>query len=660
MRKIFLFLFAAVLSIGTAMAQTTHDFYAEGVTVSEGGWSINLSGSWNEQSFTVMLWQDNTQGFGTYAANAETGYSAQLGVKELTPTAEGHYTDMMDGTFTFQGTMTDGNGDIYEVFLKGALGASSEPETNELEAKSEVYFTCQDGEWTIEAMADDYTWMLALAVTLDDMTGEYIATGEYTYYTDIENDETATEEVSGTGLLYFDDFSGCQVFRGTLTTESGEIYPTLYASSLTLMTNELMTGASWVGDLAGVDYYEVLMMAADYSWELDLHARNCTGANDTYTIDVVNEEEGAYSTFMGSTIVTGELTIDGGMYDAYVYTKDAEGNDAMYINATGLKLASVETVINIDDATVIEDLSQYGSSWSMKGEVELEGTTYPVTVEIADEVDLTVPSADVYLSVTVEDFGFVDGNATLTINGNIMAVEGELENEYAGVKFVFNISGTLPTCANIRLQAGSNAGILAAADGKQVNVTVARNFTANDGFYTLCVPFDMPASVIGKAYQIDEVLGNAAEGLDVTFKEVTTILAGQPYLIEPATNLEGFTVENVTIDNSTPAAVTVSGAGVTITMQGKYSRDAKTSGLYWVGNDGYLYNDDVWATALCAYFNITTPSGVAPRMRVVANENAETGVDNINGANDIVKMIENGQLIIVIDGVKYNAQGVRF
>jgi hypothetical protein len=44
----------------------------------------------------------------------------------------------------------------------------------------------------------------------------------------------------------------------------------------------------------------------------------------------------------------------------------------------------------------------------------------------------------------------------------------------------------------------------------------------------------------------------------------------------------------------------------------------------------------------------------------VNGENAETGVDNINGANDIVKMIENGQLIIVIDGVKYNAQGVSF
>jgi hypothetical protein len=293
----------------------------------------------------------------------------------------------------------------------------------------------------------------------------------------------------------------------------------------------------------------------------------------------------------------------------------------------------------------------------MKGEVELEGTTYPVTVEISDEVDLAVPSATVYLSVTVEEFGFADGEATLTIGAGKMAVAGTIENAYAGVKFVFNISGTLPTCPNIRLQAGNNAALLEAVHGKQVNVTVGRNFTANDGFYTLCVPFDMPASVIGKAFQIDEITESGAGGVNVEFKEVTDIVAGQPYLIEPLADIEGFTVDAVTIDNSTPAAVTVSGEGVSITMQGKYSRDAKTNGLYWVGNDGYLYNDDVWPNALCAYFDISTPSGIAPRMRVATNENAETGLENIFSGKDAVKTIVNGQLIITIDGVKYNVQG---
>ena len=222
------------------------------------------------------------------------------------------------------------------------------------------------------------------------------------------------------------------------------------------------------------------------------------------------------------------------------------------------------------------------------------------------------------------------------------------------------LSVKYPECPTIELDENNNSTILSQYDDKVVNVVLKRSFTANDGYYTLCVPFDMPASVIGKAYQISEVLGSSVDGLTVNFTEVTTILAGQPYLIEPATDLDGFTVENVTIDKSTPTPVTVSGAGVTITMQGKYSRDANTNGLYWVGNGGYLYNDNVLTTGLCAYFNITTPSGIAPRMRVATKENTTTGLDNIiNGENTVIKTIENGQLIIIRNGEKFNAQGQR-
>ena len=95
-------------------------------------------------------------------------------------------------------------------------------------------------------------------------------------------------------------------------------------------------------------------------------------------------------------------------------------------------------------------------------------------------------------------------------------------------------------------------------------------------------------------------------------------------------------------------------------MQGMYSRNGKTGSLYWVGNGGYLYNDDVWTKGLCSYFNISTPSGIAPRMRVATKENAATGVDNITNGENVVKTIVNGQLIIIRNGEKFNAQGVRF
>ena len=652
MRKIFLFLFAAVLSIGTAMAQT--EVYLTGATVALEGQNLVVQAQWGERPITISLWQQNIQGTGTYAA-ADIYCEVLNPWGEWTATTDENSYQEMGGSFSFSGYFTDGT-ETYDVWIQGST-ASSTPETNEMEAKNEVSFTCDaDGAWTIEAWADDYSWYLELNLEYDEFSGEYNAYGNYV--TDIVN--WSGQEVAGTGQLYYDDFTGRQVFKATsLTDGSSKIYPILYASVLNLTHEQPVAMASWWNEFVGAEYYNVYLQGANYAWELDLHVSG-TGANGKYPVEVVSEEDGLYSTFSGYKVL-GELTIEDGTYDASVYTFDMNGDTAMYISCFAMQVELTEYTINDNNATVIEDLSEWGSSYSMKGEVELEGKTYPVTLEIFGEVDLTVPSADLDVNLNVGEgevvLGSVSGVATVTINSNTMAVEGELENAYAGVKFVFNISGTLPTCPNIRLQTGSNEDVLDLVDGKNVNVTVARNFTANDGYYTLCVPFDMQASVIGKAYQIAAITEAGDGGVNVEFTEVTDIVAGQPYLIEPSANLNGFTVENVTIDNSTPAAVTVSGAGVSITMQGTYSRDAQTNGLYWVGNGGYLYNDNKWKNALCAYFNISTSSGVAPRMRVVAGENAATGLDNITTGAKVVKTIENGQLIIIRNGEKFNVQG---
>ncbi len=414
----------------------THDFYVEDVTVTKGQWSIDLAGSWNEQAFVLRLWQDNTQGFGTYAANAETGYSATLGVKELTPTAEGYYMQdpMNENAFIFQGTMTDG-ADIYEVYLKGAL--ASESETGEMEAKTEVAFSCNaDGVWSIEAFADDYSWGLMLEVVPNLETSEYVATGYYV--TDIE--AGVTEEVAGTGMLYFDDFSGCQVFKGNLTTESGNIYPTLYASSLELITNEIMTDPSWIGEIAGVDYYEVLLMANNYLWELDLHARNCTGDPGTYTVDIVDVEEGAYSTFMSASAVTGELTIyEDNSYEANVTTVDNEGNPAMSISVFAWAAAAEEYNIVITNATVTENT--FGYYIDMIG--EWEGHT--IKVEVCDELDTETIRANFFIDGGIANNGDqAEGTVEATVNEGVVTITGTFECLGSGAVYNVTISGTLP------------------------------------------------------------------------------------------------------------------------------------------------------------------------------------------------------------------------
>ena len=101
---------------------------------------------------------------------------------------------------------------------------------------------------------------------------------------------------------------------------------------------------------------------------------------------------------------------------------------------------------------------------------------------------------------------------------------------------------------------------------------------------------------------------------------------------------------------------------VKLSFQGCYSADGKTDGAteYYIGNGGYLYNNVVDKRGLCGFFTITDndDNPVNIRARVVTREEVETGLDNNQLPNtNIQKVLENGQLIIIRDGVKYNVQG---
>ena len=147
----------------------------------------------------------------------------------------------------------------------------------------------------------------------------------------------------------------------------------------------------------------------------------------------------------------------------------------------------------------------------------------------------------------------------------------------------------------------------------------------------------------------------------MVFNEVQTLEAGQPYLIEPKEDLIYPTFENVTITyTGVGETVHAEGAGINFDMIGKINGAGKTDGLYWVGTNGYFYNDNTDILGLRTYFSITDNAGkpLNIRARVVVSENAATGLDNItNGENTTIKVIENGQLIIIRNGEKFNAQG---
>ena len=205
--------------------------------------------------------------------------------------------------------------------------------------------------------------------------------------------------------------------------------------------------------------------------------------------------------------------------------------------------------------------------------------------------------------------------------------------------------------------------------GKTINALVERSFNYNQ-LHTLCLPFDLPTNWLGdeaKAYQLTGVVSNSATELELRAIETAIIAAGKPYIVRPTkgSEYEYVIVSNVTVADATAGSYTVQGGNYQVTMQAiaatpNPAQPTDGSTEYWLAmEDGCLYKTPTNKLGLRAIIKMTTTTGapVNVRARVVTGENVETGVEDIITTETPVKVIENGQLIIIRDGVKYNVQG---
>lgn len=241
---------------------------------------------------------------------------------------------------------------------------------------------------------------------------------------------------------------------------------------------------------------------------------------------------------------------------------------------------------------------------------------------------------------------------TLQIPNN----DNALNTCYAFYKNDWSLDGTwvVPT----PLTANNCWTIINTYQGQTINIVVERQFFDIGEWYTLCLPFSCNASIFGEAHQFAslEVANNI---VTIMTSLQHTIEAGAPYLFRPLSSYDHFIVENVKIPSFvTPQTISVSGGGFTISLTSVLQTEGTTEDTYWIGNGGYLYNEDVDKLGLRAYFNISKPAGMAPRFRVSTSEENATGFDTlIDKENHTMKILENGQLVILRNGEKYNIQG---
>jgi hypothetical protein len=215
----------------------------------------------------------------------------------------------------------------------------------------------------------------------------------------------------------------------------------------------------------------------------------------------------------------------------------------------------------------------------------------------------------------------------------------------------------------IELNTTDNQETIETYNGKVVNVEINRTFKANSGYYTLCVPFDMPASTIGSAYTLESITANQLDkGINIQLTPVENIEAGVPYLIEPNRDIDKLEVQKVKIQNTTGTSYSLSGAGINMTFTGIINGEGTTNGSteYYIGENSCLYNGVVDKLGLCAFFTMTDQNGqpAGVRARVVAKDNAATGVENITSPQTTaIKTMIDGQIVIIRNGAMYNLQG---
>lgn len=198
-------------------------------------------------------------------------------------------------------------------------------------------------------------------------------------------------------------------------------------------------------------------------------------------------------------------------------------------------------------------------------------------------------------------------------------------------------------------------------DGFTGDVTVNRSLTAGM-FNTICLPFNMSASEISAKLGTCDIreLSSAAlndndNELVLNFATVSAIEAGKPYLISPTAAVTGWTMEGVTLSTTTTPTVTssVDFIGVLTPTQLTASENTLCVGagntLFYVGMDGSL-------NGLRAYFTVKGAAAGAPA-RISLGSHVATDLENANVNANVNKLIEQGRVIIRIDGHDYDLNG---
>jgi hypothetical protein len=216
-------------------------------------------------------------------------------------------------------------------------------------------------------------------------------------------------------------------------------------------------------------------------------------------------------------------------------------------------------------------------------------------------------------------------------------------------------------------------------------ITITRTLYKDGDFNTLCLPFDLSAEALAASpiagCELYEFVGAKVLGssqLDIEMRRTNDLVAGVPYLLKwPNTNevISELVFHNVTITKSKgDTIIGVNDEERTDLVRFIGNLDQELLGIYnknylFLGAANTLYwpNDESKLKGFRAYFDIpsllnpaSSPVRQGMPARIVLQEQVATGVENTSakfGGSE--KHLENGELVIIRDGIRYNVMGLQ-
>lgn len=336
----------------------------------------------------------------------------------------------------------------------------------------------------------------------------------------------------------------------------------------------------------------------------------------------------------GGTLVLGEAAIEN------AYDPDGDGSSFAIFNNGTLKLSGAPTIISKD------------------ADIYLSNTKV-ITIESGKPLTNTTPYK---VNKMLVGGAFTSGWSNM--NG---ADPSDYFVSADASKIVYFNGTEAALVKNLALSESSTNSSIGDNYNQLANVTLNRSFTSAS-FNTICLPFALSdaqlTDIFGSDYYLAEFDHSELNGeeLYLEFYRREELVAGKPYLIQPKHDVTNPTFEGVTITATSPSSQI---SDTYISVHGTYAPTELVGGnhnLLFLGANNTLY----WPSStgnikgFRAYFEVKgSAMGVARRASIVRAPQTATSLSDADTETNPAtrKFIQNGELIIECNGVRYNTLG---